>query len=108
MDTIYALLLKLGIHKTYKGTRYLRYALQLCLEDEDCLLRVSSLYAKIAEKFNTTPDNVDNCIHTVITVCWNHGNQKYLIGIAKYDLETRPTNSEFLDILYCHLKSLER
>lgn len=40
MDRIYDLFLMLGIHSTYLGSRYLHYAITLCLNNEDYLLCV--------------------------------------------------------------------
>lgn len=107
MKNISDLLLKLGIHRTCLGYRYLHYILQLCMENEDYLLRVTSLYEAASKKFNTSPTNIESCIRNAITRCWIRGNKKYLIEIAFYDLEVKPSNSEFLDILYCYLSSSE-
>lgn len=103
MRTASELLLKLGIHRTCLGYRYLSFILQLCLENEDYLLRITSLYEETGKRFNTAPVNVESCIRNAITVCWDRGNKNYLNEIAFYDLERKPSNSEFLDILYCHL-----
>ena len=106
MNTIISdLLSKLGIHRTCLGYRYINYILQLCLENEDYLLRITSLYESAGRRFRTSPDNIEGCIRNAITVCWNRGNRKYLKEIALYDLGQKPTVSEFLDILYCHLHS---
>lgn len=107
MNAVSDLLLKLGIHKTCKGFRYLVFILQLCLEDEDYLLHITSLYEATGKKFNTAADNIESCIRTAIANCWKRGNRRYLIQITRYNLERQPSAGEFLDILYCHLKSQE-
>lgn len=99
-DSITKLLLQLGIRSTYYGFRYLRYALELCLLDEHYLTSVyKTLYSEVAEKFGTSCYNVEHCIRTVISYCWDRGNRDFLITIAGYQLSERPTNSEFIDIL---------
>lgn len=107
-DPITNLLLKLGIHSTYRGFRYLHAALTLCLQNENYLLFIhKSLYAEIATKYETSRDNVEHCMRTAILHCWNHGNRDFLDKIAGYPLRSKPTNSEFIDILYHYLKLQE-
>ena len=74
-------LLTLGIRSTYQGFHYIKHALCLCLDQ-------------------TSQDNVEHCMRTAIAYCWYNGNREYLIKIARYPLKEKPTNSEFLDILY--------
>lgn len=107
MDAITNLLLKLGLHNTYLGFRYLYRILALCLEDENNLLCITRLYEIVGKEYNTAANNIESCVRTAIAACWIRGNQKYLKEIAMYDLKLRPTASEFLDILYFHLKSQE-
>lgn len=105
-DSITKPLLQLGIRSTYYGFRYLRYALELCLQDEHYLTSVyKTLYSEVAEKFGTSCYNVEHCIRTVISYCWDRGNRNFLITIAGYQLSERPTNSEFIDILYHYLEA---
>lgn len=104
MDKIKQLILSLGIRSTYQGFRYLCYALSLCIEDEDYLLAVyTRLYPDVAKHFDANPDNVEHCLRTAISCCWNKGNRKLLIEMAGYEPMDKPTNGEFLDILYQHL-----
>ena len=101
------LLLTLGIRSTYLGFRYLTYALVLCLDIEEYLTSVyKTLYVDVAEHFQTKPANVEHCVRTVISNCWHRGNREFLISIARYPLKEKPTNSEFIDILYHYLISL--
>ena len=100
------LLLCLGIPSTYLGFRYLTYAVHLCLQNEDYLTSVyKTLYTDIAGHFETSRQNVEHCIRTAVSRCWYHGNREMLLQIAKYPLMMKPTNSEFIDILYHHLKN---
>ena len=85
-------LLTLGIRSTYQGFHYIKHALCLCLDDGD---KIPSIC-----KYQTSQDNVEHCMRTAIAYCWYNGNREYLIKIARYPLKEKPTNSEFLDILY--------
>ena len=90
----------LGVGATYRGYRYLVYAVALCLQDEDYLLSVSKLlYPKIAHTYCTTSCSVERDIRTVIRVCWDRGGKAYLEKLAMHSLDIRPTAGEFIDIL---------
>ena len=107
MDIVKALLLTLGIRSTLKGFHFLWYALHLCLQNEDYLLSVyTMLCTEVAEHYSTSRDNVEHCIRTAIANCWNNGNRKLLIEITGYELSHKPSNGEFIDILYHYLKTL--
>lgn len=103
--TIERLIRSLGIGATYRGYRYLCYAVSLCLQDEEYLLSISKLlYPKIAKEFNTTLSSVERDIRTVIQVCWDRGNKNLLQDIALHPLSSRPTAGEFLDILVAYIQ----
>ncbi|MCI8730160.1 MAG: hypothetical protein HFH59_13985 [Lachnospiraceae bacterium] len=103
------LLSELGIHATLKGFRYLQYALELCMENEDYLLWVYKwLCTDVAAHFHTTQNNVEHCMRTAIANCWLKGNRQLLIELAGYELKKTPSNGEFIDILYHHLKFSEK
>lgn len=94
------LIRSLGISATYRGYRYLGYAIELCLENEEYLLSISKLlYPQIAKKFCTTSSSVERDIRTVVRICWERGNQHLLQDIALCPLRCRPTSGEFIDIL---------
>ena len=98
------LLLSLGIRSTYQGFQYLCYGLELCLESEDYLLSVyKNLYVDIGVKFHTNRNNIERCIRTVVSYCWERGNRELLMELAGYELKDKPTNGEFIDILYQYL-----
>lgn len=107
-DPIITLLLRLGIRSTYRGFRYLHRALQLCLQNEDYLFSICKLlYVDIAKEYQVSRDSVEHCMRTAISYCWNNGNRTFLCEIARFPLCARPTNSEFIDILYHYLNSSE-
>ena len=104
-----SLLLSLGIRTTLKGFHYLQYALELCIQDEEYLLLVYKwLCSDVAKHFNTTQNNVEHCMRTAIANCWLKGNRQLLIELAGYELKKTPSNGEFIDILYHHLKFSEK
>jgi len=94
------LIRSLGIGATYRGYRYLIYAVNLCLQDETYLLSVSKLlYPQIAQTYCTTSCSVERDIRTVIKVCWERGGKLPLEKLALHPLDNKPTSSEFIDIL---------
>lgn len=108
MQNIRKLVSSLGIHTKYKGFRYIPYALELCLRDEEYMHAICKrLYVDVGKKFDTQPRNVEHCIRTAIEYCWQQGNRKLLIELAGYQLRDKPTNSEFISILYQYLLSQE-
>lgn len=109
MDTlaIERLIRSLGIGATYRGYRYLNYAIYLCLQDENYLLSISKLlYPEIAQTYCTTSCSVERDIRTVVKVCWEQGNKSLLQQLAKCSLYSRPTSGEFIDILVGCLKQI--
>lgn len=106
MNQIQLLIHCLGINATYKGYRYLSYALELVFRDEDILLNIGKfLYPPIAKRYSTAPSNVERNLRTVISLCWEHGNRKFLNSISAYPLCHKPSTGEFIDILVMHLKN---
>lgn len=98
------LIRSLGIGATYRGYRYLSYGILLCLQDENYLLSVSKLlYPQIARMYCTTSCSVERDLRTVIRVCWERGDRSYLERLAMHPLDSRPTSSEFLDILVAYI-----
>ncbi|BDF32516.1 hypothetical protein CE91St62_05870 [Lachnospiraceae bacterium] len=92
MNKVRLLLLKLGIRSNLRGFHFLLYALQLCLASEDYLLSVyKSLYVDVASHFGTSRDNVEHCIHTAISSCWNKGNRRLLFKLVKSPLKSNLT-----------------
>ena len=104
MTEIQDLIWQLGIPSTYRGSRYLREAITLALEDEDRLLSVAKeLYPMVADKFETDKTCVERNLRTVVCNCWARGNRPLLNQLAGYDLLDRPTTGEFISILSSYL-----
>lgn len=108
MKAVRKLPLTLGIKSTYKGYHYLVAALEIALKDETAL----SMYTKyilpdVAKRYRTTIFCVERDMRTAINVCWRSDKREELMRICSYELEKRPTVSEFLDILYWQLSEEE-
>lgn len=102
------LLFQLGIRSTYKGVRYICYALELCKQNEDYLLLVHKrLYTDVAEHFAVSRDSVEHCLRTIVDTCWDRGDRNLLIKISGCEMTDKPTAGEFIDILYNYLASKE-
>ena len=85
METeIYFLLHSLGIGAKYRGFRYLAYG--------------------IAQTFQVSSSCVERDIRTAISVCWTRGNRDLLFSLSVHPVLTKPTNSEFFDILSSYIK----
>lgn len=108
MDTITKTVRALGINATYLGYRYLIEGVRLAMEQEDILLSVcSKLYPTIASQFNSTPDNVERNLRTVISLCWERGNRSFLQDIFPYPLTAKPSVSEMIDVLSGYCRSID-
>lgn len=104
---IEATLRSLGLNNSYKGFRYLIYAIQLVWEDYDFLTYVcKGLYAEIAIHYHTTVANVERNIRTVKEVIWNNGDKETLRAVfgSLYYMKV-PTNAQFIDALAFYIKS---
>ena len=100
-----ALLSRLGIARTYLGERYMITAVEMVLEDEECLLYVTKqLYPKIAKQHQTTAACVEKNLRTAIKICWEHGNRRLLNEMAGYVLPKKPKTSEFIDLLASYIR----
>lgn len=100
---------QLGIGKSYKGYDYILYSLELITHDANCLTCITkTLYIDVAQKFQTSSTCVERNIRKVIEVIWKHidDNQCYIKQIfGTRHLKTKPSNKEFLELLYEYVKS---
>ena len=100
IDDVSATLRSLGIGGKYHGFRYLAMGVALVIENQDRLLNATKeIYEPIADRYRTTWYAVERNMRTALKVCWAYGNRALLFEIAGYELVTRPTNVEFLDIV---------
>lgn len=100
---------QLGIGKTYSGYDYILHGLNLILHDENLLNCVTkTLYIDISKEYHTSSTCVERNIRKVIEVIWKNDkeNERSIVRIfgTRY-LSTKPSNKEFLELLYEYVKS---
>lgn len=97
---IHRILGELGMPAHIKGYRYLVYALELAVRDEELLESVTKiLYPTVAEKFKTTESCVERAIRHAIEVTWDRGDLDVIysyFGNSINQNKGKPTNLEFL------------
>jgi two-component system response regulator (stage 0 sporulation protein A) len=91
---------EIGIPAHVKGYMYLRYAINILVNDIDLLSSVTKkLYPLIGEKFNTTAARVERAINHAIENAWNRGDVETInkfFGYTVHNKKGKPTNSEFM------------
>ena len=106
--TTEGILLSLGVSYKLSGFRYAEYMIEKAVEDPDCLLLITKiLYPEVAEKFNVSPNAVENSLRKLINVCWNKPDHYMLNEIAGRELKKPPSNLEFLHMLSAYIKQFK-
>ena len=94
------ILKELGTPADLLGYFYLKYAIELMLEDMSLMKSITKkLYPMIAKEFNTTTSKVERAIRHAIEVAWERGNIELhhkLFGYTIDQIKCKPTNSEFI------------
>jgi len=107
--TTKSVLHQLGISKSYSGYDYILYAFELIEQDENVLTGITKiLYIEIAREFHTSHTCVERNIRKVIEVIWKNqqSNHALLLKIfGSHFLESKPSNKEFLELLYAYIQS---
>jgi len=92
-----------GITANVKGYYYLRDAILMVHENFDLMNHLTNgLYARVAEKHNSTPQRVERAMRHAIETAWNRGDIKVLedfFGYTIHDSKGKPTNGEFIAML---------
>ena len=108
-DTAKSVLHQLGIGKSYKGYNYILYGIHLISQDESrlyCITKV--LYIDIAKEHHTSSICVEKNMRTIIEVIWRktRENKQLILNIfgSRY-ASVKPSNKEFLELLYEYIKS---
>lgn len=84
----------------YQGYDYTIYALELAIQDNECLRYVTKmLYPEIARKYKTSWNCVERNIRTVVEVFWKNGGKKFFYEVTGEYIEKRPRNAKFLEML---------
>ena len=100
---------ELGISPNILGYGYLRYAIELALENPNILnSMVKGLYVDIAKRFGSTPSRVERAIRHAIERAWSRANVDKLDALFGYTVSAargKPTNGEFIATVadYLHL-----
>lgn len=107
--TARSVLHQLGIGKSYSGYDYILYAIELIEQDESVLTGITKvLYIDIAREFHTSDTCVERNIRKVIEVIWKHSETNNLLILKIFGSKfgtSKPSNKEFLELLYDYVKS---
>ena len=94
---------ELGMPAHIMGYEYMRYALQLVLEDKRLINNITKgLYPMVARQFNTTASRVERAMRHAVEVTWDRGDVYTLerwFGSTISPMKGKPTNSEFIALL---------
>lgn len=104
---IYQLLHSMGITAKYKGFRQTILAVQLALQDEECLEQITEkIYWRVADQIGCDRSCVERDIRTIILRAWRI-DPGPLQQLAGRPLSSVPTVSEFITDLTAYFKSQE-
>lgn len=102
-DFMHDIFLKLGLRHSLTGCRYLKEAIKLASNDPSYLNKgiTKRLYPAVAEKFSTTPSNVERGIRHTLSVCFDAGRFKSLSSVFGncFTGSHCPTNGEFIALV---------
>ena len=99
------LLRELGLTMHCKGFSYIRYGLQLLVEESSLGLCVTKwLYPAIAAHYQTTAVNVERAIRSAVVAAWQR--KGYLLQHQLF--RERPTNSELFAVAEEYLRQEQR
>lgn len=107
--TTKSILHHLGIGKSYSGYNYILYAIELLFSDSDflnCITKI--LYVEVACKYHTSSTCVERNIRKVIEIIWKNSNENAPLIACIFGeryVAIKPTNKEFLEMLYEYVKS---
>ena len=97
---IVTILLNLGISPNTKGYHYLREVILICVTTNEHVTTFSkTLYAKLAEEYNTSECSVERAVRHAIKSGWYRHNEELAEKIFINTLQSTndiPTNSVFI------------
>ena len=98
------LLRPFGITKKYIGVSQLTLALQILLEDPECLYAAQKrIYMVIAERFCVDWKTIERNVRTLSITAWKK-DPEYLELLARYPLGKRPTSVQFMEIMLQNIR----
>ena len=104
-EEIAKLLRSIGASGRLVGFNYVVFIVYNILQKPDEHYWITKCaYPDTAKYFQVRPASVEHAIRTVITSCWDRYDHSDLNRVAGIELETMPTNSEFIDILVAYLR----
>ena len=99
----------LGLNGKLTGFSYMVFMVDQLVEDRATVrLITKALYPETAKYFGVTSGSVERAIRTLIHAFWNNESHEFLCYIAGKQLDTCPTNSEFLDIVTGYLRAMRK
>lgn len=104
-----SILKQLKIYNVYKGCDYIVSSIQFIHKNKSTYLPITKvLYTDIAKQYNTSNQCVEKNIRKVIDCIWTTEKNKTLLQmIFGPDISKKPSNTEFLLLLYNHIESGE-
>ena len=98
ISNIYGQLRDLGLHANYMGFFHASYAVLLTATGPDLPPAAKWLYAAVAEQYQTTPENVERSIRSVVNAVWLQDPES-LERLAHQRLTRKPSVLQFITIL---------
>lgn len=102
-NKIIRIFMAMGIPSNLKGYQYLREAVKMTINEPDVITQITTrIYPELAERFHTSPSNVERSMRHAIETAWERGkieNIDSLFGLKIYDRNEKPTNSEFIALI---------
>lgn len=100
-----SVLRSLYIPGTFKGLKYLTYAVAATVIDQNrTYLITKDLYREISRQYDTTPNCVDRNIRWAIRSSWSTAKED-LCKIADRHLIRCPTNKQYIDLIAFYIRS---
>ena len=88
---------KLGIPAHLLGYDYIRYGVEIMLEQGHLKKSITKyLYPKIAKKFGTTSSRVERDIRNAVEIGFVRCDKKFMENMFCVSLDYKPTNAEFI------------
>lgn len=97
----------LGISANLLGYHYLRYGIELVMNDMSYMNNiVKKLYPEIAKKFDTKPSRVERVIRFAIEQGWHRGGPYAMDAVFGHSVKegVNPTNAEFICTVADYIK----
>ena len=94
---ITSFLIHFGIMPHLKGYYFLKQAIELSIPNRQLLMSITKeLYPEIAQRFASTPGQVERSIRHAIEVMWKGPGRNLYCRTFGYISDKRPTNGQFI------------